>query len=216
MVEDETFHVVGVVREIHYPSLDASHDRPEFYEPLVNVPSNAMISIRCAGECPNEAVVRQQMVAAHPAITVVDVQPLARAYLEPLVRPRATAALGFVFAGTALLAAAGGLYSVLTYAVGRRRREFGIRSALGASPRQIQRVVLQDGAMVAAVGIAFGAVTAWAFARVLASLQYGVTLADPVTWVTVLLVLTSATVGASWRPARQAMRVDPASLLREE
>jgi putative ABC transport system permease protein len=121
-----------------------------------------------------------------------------------------------VIAGTALLAAAGGLYSVLTYAVGRRRRENGIRSALGASPRQIQRVVLQDGAMVAAVGIAFGAVTAWAFGRVLASLQYGVTLADPVTWITVLVVLTSATVAASWRPARQAMRVDPASLLREE
>jgi ABC-type antimicrobial peptide transport system permease subunit len=124
--------------------------------------------------------------------------------------------LGFAFAAVALLAAAGGLYSVLTYAVGRRKREFGIRSALGASPGQIQRVVLRDGAIVAVTGIALGTVTAWAFGRLLASLQYGVTVADPVTWVTVLVVLTVTTLAASWRPARQAMRVDPARLLREE
>ncbi len=214
--EDETFRVVGVAREIHYPSLDTSRDRPEFYEPLVNVPTNAMISIRCAGACPNEAVVRQQVVAAHPAIRVVDVQPLAREYLEPLARPRATAAVGSIFAATALLASAGGLYSVLSYAVARRRREFGIRSALGASPAQIRHVVLREGAVVTILGLAFGTVASWAFGRLLTSLQYGVTLADPVTWVTVLVVLASATLAACWRPGRQAMRVEPAGLLREE
>lgn len=215
-LETETFHVVGVAREIHYPSLDTSRDRPEFYEPFATIPSNAMISVRCAAECPNEAVIRQEMVAAHPAVRVVDVKALAHAYLEPLSRPRATAALGFAFAAVALAAAAGGLYSVLSYAVGRRRREFGIRSALGASPAQIQRLVLQDGTAVSAVGVAFGAVVAWLFGHALTSLQYGVTLADPVTWATVLVALVFTTFAASWRPARRAMRADPAQLLREE
>lgn len=161
-------------------------------------------------------MVRQQIVAVHPALRVVEVQALADAYSEPLARPRATAALGFAFAGVALLAAAGGLYSVLSYAVGRRKREFGIRSALGASPGQIQRVELPDGALVSVTGIACGTVAAWVSGRLPASLQYGVTIADPLTWVTVLVVLAVTTLAASWRPARQAMRVDPERLLREE
>src|SRR5690606_19245856 len=78
--DERTFRVVGVVREIHYPSLDATRDRPEFYEPFVSVPDNAMISVRCAGACPNEAVVRHQIVAAHPDVRLVDVEALANAY----------------------------------------------------------------------------------------------------------------------------------------
>jgi predicted permease len=214
--QKERFQVVGLVREIHHPSLDARIDRPEFYEPFAGVGSYAMMSIRCGATCPNAAVIRQQVLATHPAVRVVEVQALEDVYFEQLARPRAAAALGFAFAGVAVLAAAGGLFSVLSYAVGRRKREFGIRTALGASPDQIRRVVLRDGFVVAVSGVAIGSVAAWSLGRALVSLQYGVTIADPLTWTVVLAVLGFTTLLASWRPARQAMRSDPVLLLREE
>ena len=214
--QKERFQVVGLVREIHHPSLDARIDRPEFYEPFAGVGSYAMMSIRCGATCPNTAVIRQQVLATHPAVRVVEVQALEDVYFEQLARPRAAAALGFVFAGVAVLAAAGGLFSVLSYAVGRRKREFGIRAALGASPDQIRRVVLRDGSVIALAGIAIGSVAAWSLGRALVSLQYGVTTTDPFTWAIVLGVLGVTTLIASWRPARQAMRADPVLLLRDE
>jgi putative ABC transport system permease protein len=147
---------------------------------------------------------------------VNDVRLLDDVYFEELARPRATAALGFTFAAIAVLAAAGGLFSVLSYAVGRRRREFGIRTALGASPVQIRRLVLRDGLVVALTGIAIGAAAAWPLARALASLQYGVTMSDSVSWAAVLTLLGLTTLAASWRPARTAAGCDPILLLREE
>jgi putative ABC transport system permease protein len=104
---------------------------------------------------------------------------------------------------------------VLTYAVGRRRREFGIRVALGASPAYIRRLVLRDGIGVAALGVTIGVAASGALARVVASLEYGVTTFDPVTYGLVLSILATTTLVASWQPARRAMRVDPAKLLQD-
>jgi len=210
------FHVIGLAREIHHPSLDATLDRPEFYHRFAGVGSYAMLSIRCDRACPDPALVRQRLTATHPAVHVVEVRALDDAYFEQLARPRAAAALAFAFAAIAVLAAAGGLFSVLSYAVGRRRREFGIRSALGASPVQIRRVVLRDGLGVALIGATLGSFAALILARSLASLQYGVTVSDPLSWAVVVGVLALTTIAASWRPARQAMRLDPVLLLREE
>lgn len=214
--DQRLFHVVGLVREIHYPSLDSTLDRPEFYQPFAGVGSYAAMSVRCDGTCPDAALVRQRLIATHPAVHVDDVRPLEDAYFEQLARPRAAAALAFAFAAMAVLAAAGGLFSVLSYAVSRRRREFGIRTALGASPIQIRGVVLRDGLRVALAGVAIGSVLAASLARVLASLQYGVTVSDPLSWVVVLCLLGLTTFAAAWRPAREAMRLDPVILLREE
>lgn len=213
---DRDFLVVGVAREIHHPSVDPAVDRPEFWEPFSGVGSYTMLSVRCAGACPDVARVHQALASAHPAVSVVDVRPLEREYIEQLARPRAAAALGFVFAGVAVLAAAGGLFSVLSYAVSRRRREFGIRTALGASPRQVRDLVLRDGLMVALIGIGIGAAAAWPLTRAVSSLQYGVTVGDPVSWLLVLGMLGATTIVAAWRPASEAMRVDPVLLLREE
>ena len=105
---------------------------------------------------------------------------------------------------------------MLSYAVGRRRREFGIRTALGATPGQIQRLVLHDGMFVAVIGIAIGTAAAWLLARALASLQYGVAISDPSTWGVVLGLLAVTMAAASWHPAREATQADPALLLREE
>jgi putative ABC transport system permease protein len=108
------------------------------------------------------------------------------------------------------------LFSVLSYVVGKRRREFGVRSAIGASPRQIGRLVLRDGALVSLKGIVIGLIGAAFVARALTSLQYGVTPGDPATWALVLGILVLTTLVASWRPARKAMRVDPVELLKAE
>jgi putative ABC transport system permease protein len=214
--EQEHFRVIGVVREIHLPTLDARLDRPELYEPFGGNSNYASMSVRCGGSCPDAARVRQRIVAASPGIQVEEVRPVEDAYFEQLAQPRAAAALGFAFAGIAILAAAGGLFSVLSFAVSRRRREFGIRMALGASTRQIRQLVLRDGIIVALTGIGIGMAAAVAVARTLASFEYGVKITDPASWVLVLGVLGGTTIAASWRPARQAARVDPVVLLREE
>jgi len=208
--------VVGLAREIHLPTVDANRDLPQFYKPFELGGGNVFMNIRCHGRCPDEAVMRRLVLATVPGGTIASLGLLDDAYGKELARPRGAAALGSTFAAIAVLAAAGGLFSVLTYAVGRRRREFGIRTALGASPAQIRRLVLRDGARVAALGVGVGIVASAALARVIASLEYGVTGLDPVTWGLVLSVLAATTLLASWRPAHRAMRVDPVALLREE
>jgi predicted permease len=214
--EKRRFHVVGVVREIHLPTLDGRLDRPEFYERLDGAYSNSTLSIRCAGTCPDLAAVRQRIMMASAAVKVHFVRALEEAFFEELARPRAAAALGFTFAAIAVVAAAGGLFSVLSYAVGRRKREFGIRTALGASSGQLRRLVLRDGLSIALVGIALGAVAAWWLGRALASLQYGVTVADPISWGMVIALLGATVLLACWRPAAQATSADPVMLLRED
>jgi ABC-type antimicrobial peptide transport system permease subunit len=175
-----------------------------------------MLSVRCEPACPDPAVIRQRISLAQAGSRIYTVRSLDAAYFEDLARPRASAALALVFAIVATLAAAGGLFSVLSYAVARRGREFGIRSALGASRANIARLVLRDGLTIGGAGLAIGALGAWSLARVLSSLQYGVSRRDPASWAIVLFVLLATTVLASWRPARRAMLVNPVLLLKEE
>lgn len=212
----ETFHVIGVAREIHLPAVDGRLDRPEFYHPYTTASVTPMVSIRCDPGCPDVAVIRHRLASTHPTILVQDAKLAADEYTRQLARPRASAALAATFAAIAIIAAAGGLFSVLSYAVSRRRREFGVRSALGASRRQIRWVVLRDGAVVTASGLALGAVFAAWLARAIASLEYGVTASDPVTWSIVFVVVAVTTLVACWVPARAAARLDPLALLREE
>jgi putative ABC transport system permease protein len=214
--EKAVFHVIGVAREIHYPSMDSRQDGPEYYVPYGGVGNTAMVSLRCEPGCPEPAVIRHRLASAHPAVKVQDAGPVERAYVAELVRPRATAALAVAFAVVAMLAAAGGLFSVLTYAVSRRRREFGIRAALGASPGDIRRAVLRDGLLVAVSGVVVGSLLAAALARGLASMQYGVTAGDPLSWSVVLALLTVTVLAACLGPMRTAARLDPLSLLRED
>ena len=211
-----TYQVIGLAREINLPTLESRQDMPEIYFSFGSGGGQAMLSIGCAGACPSLPSVRRTIQGAHAGLRLITLGVLDDAYTEHLSRPRAAAALGGAFAIVALAAAAGGLLSVLTYAVNRRRREFGIRSAIGASSAQIRRLVLRDGATVAAIGLALGLGAGWLLDRAMSAMQYGVTPNDPVTWLVVVIVAGLTTLAASWRPAGQAMRVDPAKLLREE
>lgn len=175
-----------------------------------------MVSVRCDPACPGTAVIRHRLASTHPTVRVQAARLAEQDYARQLARPRASAALAATFAAIAVIATAGGLFSVLSYAVSRRRREFGIRTALGASRGQIRRVVLHEGAVIAGIGLVLGAVFAAWLARALASLQYGITPSDPVTWSMALVLLALTTLAASWVPASAAARLDPLVLLREE
>jgi hypothetical protein len=214
--ESQLYHVIGLARETHYPTLEATNDRPEFYQRHAGVGSYASLSVRCGSDCPDPAVLRRQVAAVHPQLQVHEAGPLEAAYLEQQALPRATAALGVAFAVVALISAAGGLFSVLSYAVSRRRREFGIRAALGAAPAQLRRVIVRDGLTVALAGLALGGLFAALLSRGLAWLQYGVTPGDPLSILIVVATIGGTTLLAAWRPARAAACVDPARLLRED
>ena len=212
----ESFQVIGVAREIRLPAIDARLDRPEFYHPYTTTASTPMVSVRCDPTCPDAAVIRYRLASTHPAVRVQDVRPADQDYAQQLARPRASAALAATFAVVAVIAAAGGLFSVLSYAVSRRRREFGIRTALGASRHEIRRVVLRDGIVITGAGLLLGTIFAAWLARALASLVYGISPGDPMTWSVVLVVLSFTTLAAAWMPASAAARLDPLVLLREE
>lgn len=213
----ESYQVVGVSREVRSTTLlDPLEDLPEFYLPLTLGAAQVGVGLRCATRCPDEATIRERVRAINPNAIVYSVQPLQAAYAEMLSRPRAASALGFAFAVVSLVAAAGGVFSVLSYAVGRRRREFGIRVAMGAQASEIRRLVLGDGLSVAAAGLALGAVLAWMLSRAIVTLAFGVTIGSPLVWATTIAVVGAATLLAAWRPAVTAMRADPLILLRDE
>ncbi len=210
-----THRVIGLAREINHPSVDSRQDRPEYYEPFTLGGQYIMMSVRCAGPCPDGAVVRQRILETVPGSAIVKLGPLEDVYDEQLAPPRAAATLTSAFACVAMLTAAGGLFSVLSFAIGLRRREFGIRVVLGAAPTSIRNLVLGDGVVVALAGFAVGAIAAWALGRALASFEYGITSNDPVSWTLVTALVMLTVLSAAWLPARRASRVDPGNLLRE-
>jgi len=120
------------------------------------------------------------------------------------------------FAGLALLLAAAGLYGVISFTVGQRRQEFGVRLALGAAPGEIRSMVLGEGLKVTLVGVGVGLVLAWGLAMASASVLFGVTPKDPATYAGVTATVVVVAVLAVWVPASRAMRVDPVTALRAD
>ena len=121
-----------------------------------------------------------------------------------------------IFGATALVLAAVGVYGVIAHAVARRTREIGIRIALGARRGDVLRLVLGEGIPLGAAGVALGLAGAWALRRVVASLLYGVTPADPLAFGVAAALLLGVAVVATLVPARQATLVDPAVTIKSE
>jgi ABC-type antimicrobial peptide transport system permease subunit len=129
---------------------------------------------------------------------------------------RASAALFSIFGAVACVLATVGLYGVKSYAVARRTREIGIRMALGAQREAVQRMILREGAMMLATGIAIGLLLAVATGRVVASLLYQVSSLDPIAFTVAPAVLVIAGLLATWLPARRATRISAMDALRTE
>jgi ABC-type antimicrobial peptide transport system permease subunit len=126
------------------------------------------------------------------------------------------AVLACAFGGFALLLAATGVYGVLNYQISRRLPEMGIRMALGAAGRDIMRLILGEGAILAAIGLILGASAALVSARWLGTLLYGVSPRDPLSYIVALLLLPAAAILGCWRPALRAASANPADIIRDQ
>jgi ABC-type antimicrobial peptide transport system permease subunit len=159
-----------------------------------------------------ERVVRD----ADASVPVVRLRGMDDVFAESISRPRLLAQLLGGFAGLALLLAAIGTFGVLSCMVTERRREIGIRMALGADQGRVVRLVVRQGLAVAGAGLVAGLAGALALNRLFASLLFGVTATDPATFVAVAAVITLVAALACWLPAWRASRVEPTVVLREE
>jgi putative ABC transport system permease protein len=136
-------------------------------------------------------------------------------YGESTARRRFATTLLSSFAALALVLGTIGMYGVLSYAVAQRRREIGIRIALGAKPGEVMGAVLRQALTLTVLGVVIGAAAALALTRLLDALLYEVSPTDPLTYVAVALLLTAVAALAAWMPARRATRIDPLAVLRE-
>ena len=162
------------------------------------------------------APLREAVLRVDAEMPLFDVRTLNQRIADSMNGTRAPMVLLAVFAAVALLLAVIGLYGVLSFVVSQRRREIGVRMALGAGRKDVQRMVLRQGGLLAVVGLALGVVIALALGRVIASQLHGVGAADVATLAGVTLLLAATSLLASWVPARRAAQVDPQVALRQD
>lgn len=214
---DMEAEIVGVVGNIRRAAL-TDDPRADLYFPFERVMSpSTTLFIRASGD-PIAALpaVRAAVRRLEPHTVLYETRTLSHIAEDSAAVNRLATRLLAGFAVIALLLAAIGVYGVMSYRVRRRTRELGTRLALGASPHEITRLVLLQGAAIASVGLAVGTAGALAFARTLSSLLFDVPPWDPATLVSAAALLAMATLAASYLPARRAARVDPVSVLAAE
>jgi putative ABC transport system permease protein len=142
--------------------------------------------------------------------------PMDRVIADSTTRENFNMLLLTVFAAVALVLAAVGIYGLMSYAVEQRTQEIGIRMALGAGQGNMMKLILGQGMLLAAIGIAIGLAAAYGLTRVLAGLLFGVKATDPLTFSLVAVILATVALIAAFIPARRATRIDPILALRNE
>jgi len=162
------------------------------------------------------APVRAALTQAEPSILIYNAGTLEDLIGREKARPRFTGWLMAIFAGTALVLAMIGIYGVMSYSVSRRTREIGLRMALGASRLDVLRMVAGRGVALISLGMLLGTVAALALTRMMATLIYGVSPTDPLTFAAAAGMLCIVATVACLLPASLAIRIDPALALRNE
>jgi putative ABC transport system permease protein len=160
--------------------------------------------------------VRSAVSAVDASLPIVSIRTLESIVDNGFGRPRFLSALLGAFAGIALLLMTAGVYGLLAFTTAERLPEIGVRMALGATRRQVHRLVLRDAALMTGIGVAIGLAAALALGRFIADQLYGVTATDPSTLVAATALVVAVVGLACWRPVRRAGRVDPIVVLRHE
>jgi hypothetical protein len=158
--------------------------------------------------------IRRELQAIDPALVLHQPRMLADVIGRGIAQERFALLVVAAYAALALMLAAVGLYGVLSYAVSRRRREMGIRLALGAQTGAVRALVVREGGLLAIAGVAVGLAGAFAATRALRTLLFGITPRDPLTFALAAITLIAIALIASWIPARAATRIDPIHVLR--
>ncbi len=209
--------VVGVVGDVRYEGLE-TQNTAAIYVPWSDLPSGVMyLVVRSVSDPETLApAVARTMRDVDPGLPLAPARPLSSEVSGALADRRMRALLGGGFAAAALAVALAGLAGMLTRLVVERRREIAIRAALGASPERTTRLIVVEGAGLAAAGVATGLAASIGTARFLSQLLYGVTAYDLSTYGSVAAGLTVLALAACYLPARRAARIEPAELLRSE
>jgi putative ABC transport system permease protein len=208
--------IVGEVGDVKNFAL--SQETPAMYYPLASrVWPRMDVIVKTVSEPASVlASVREKVRELDRDVPVSTVRTEEEWVSGSAAQPRLNAVLLGAFAAAALIVAAIGVYGVLAYSVTQRTREIGLRMALGAQRSGVLRLVVREGMIVGAIGIALGAVGALALGQVLANLVFGVPVRDPMTFGVVAGILTIVALAACVLPARKASRVDPLVALRTE
>jgi putative ABC transport system permease protein len=209
--------VVGVVASVKQYALD-NESRVAFYTPHQQSPYSSMyVAVRTTTDPLSvAAAITREARAMDPNVPIYDVKTMEQRLSESLARRRfAMLALG-LFAVVAMLLAAVGIYGVMSYSVTQRTREIGIRMALGAPSQGVLKLIVGQGMLLAGVGVGIGLAGAVATTRLMASLLYGISATDPITFFVIGVLLSSVAFLACYIPARRATKVDPMVALRYE
>ena len=215
---DSSAEIVGIVGDVMYEPLDSDPNRSSFYTPYAQFTySWRQYFVRTSGD-PSALVapIRRAVRLVDPNVPLTEVQTLRSLIGASWTRQRFDAFFYGMFALLALGLAVSGIYAVVSYAVGQRTREMGIRLALGARPGGVVRLVVREGLTFPAIGVVAGLGLAWAASGVLRASLYGVGASDPRVIGGAVGLLLLAALGACLVPARRATRVDPCESMRTD
>ncbi|MGA8149731.1 MAG: ABC transporter permease [Terriglobales bacterium] len=226
--DNDTLEIVGVVGHVKQWGLDLDDTYPlraEFYRACMQMPdafvamapTGSSMLLRSAGDAPRLFdSIRHTSERMNSQQVIYGAQTMDSIISDSLAARRFSMILLGAFAGLALVLAGIGIYGVISYAVGQRTHEIGVRMALGARPQDIARLILGAGGKLTGFGMALGLMVAFGLTRLMSSLLYGVRATDPLTLLSVALLLSLVALTACYVPARRATKVDPVVALREE
>jgi putative ABC transport system permease protein len=210
--------VLGVVGRVKMEGLSQDSNRVQGYFPFLQNPSNDMTVVLKASGDPNQliAAVRQQVKTIDPDQPIYSIRTMDEIRAESVAPERLNLTLLSIFAGIALVLAIVGIYGVMSYSVTQRTHEIGIRMAIGAQPRDVFRMVIGQGMMLALIGVGIGLVGAFGLTRLMTTMLFGVEPTDPATFAAIAVLLTGVALVACYVPGRRATKVDPVVSLRYE
>jgi putative ABC transport system permease protein len=210
--------VLGVVGRVKMEGLGQDSKRVQGYFAFAQNPSDDMTVVVKASGDPNQliAAVRQQVKTIDPDQPIYSIRTMDEIRAESVAPERLNLTLLSIFAGIALVLAIVGIYGVMSYSVTQRTHEIGIRMAIGAQPRDVSRMIIGQGMMLALIGVGLGLVGAFALTRLMATMLFGVEPTDPATFAAIAVLLTGVALVACYVPGRRATKVDPVVSLRYE